>query len=54
VAYISTLAERTFVLDVPTGHRLWTYLDGKYSAGVADAGHFYRVGYNRLFALAPR
>jgi outer membrane protein assembly factor BamB len=54
VVYVSTLAERTFALDVRTGRRLWTFPDGKYSAGVADAGHFYLVGYNRLFALAPR
>jgi outer membrane protein assembly factor BamB len=54
VAYVSTLAERTFALDVRTGRRLWTFPDGKYSAGVADSGHFYLVGYDRLFALAPR
>jgi outer membrane protein assembly factor BamB len=54
VVYVSTLEERTFALDVRTGRRLWTFPDGKYSAGVADAGHFYLVGYNRLFALAPR
>ncbi|MDT7562306.1 MAG: hypothetical protein QOG76_930, partial [Pseudonocardiales bacterium] len=54
VVYVSTLAERTFALDVRTGRHLWTFPDGKYSAGVADSAHFYLVGYNRLFALAPR
>jgi outer membrane protein assembly factor BamB len=54
VVYVSTLAERTLALDVQTGRRLWSFPDGKYSAGVADAGHLYLVGYNRLFALEPR
>lgn len=54
VVYVSTLAERTFALAVRNGRLLWTFSDGKYSAGVADPTHFYLVGYNRLFALAPR
>jgi outer membrane protein assembly factor BamB len=54
VVYVSTLAERTFALDTRSGRRLWSFPDGKYCAGVADARRFYLVGYDRLFALAPR
>ena len=54
VVYVSTLAERTFALDARNGRELWSFPDGKYCAGVADATRFYLVGYDRLFALAPR
>jgi outer membrane protein assembly factor BamB len=52
VVYVSTLAERTFALTT-AGRTLWSFPDGKYSAGVADADRFYLVGYDRLFGLVP-
>lgn len=51
VVYVSTLSERTFALDVRTGRRLWSFPDGKYCAGVADARRFYLTRANRVFAL---
>ena len=54
VVYVSTLEQRTFALDVRTGRALWSFPDGKYSAGVADEERFYLTGTGRLYALTAR
>jgi outer membrane protein assembly factor BamB len=52
--YFSTLKRTTYALDATTGHRLWTFPDGKYSPIVADSERVYLAGYAKVYGLVEK
>ena len=58
VVYFATLGGKTkgttFALNVRTGKLLWSFPDGKYTPAVAEKGHFFLIGYARIYGMVER
>jgi outer membrane protein assembly factor BamB len=58
VVYFATLGGKkrgaTYALNARTGKLLWTYPDGKYTPAVAVKGHFFLIGYARIYGMVER
>jgi outer membrane protein assembly factor BamB len=58
VVYFATLGGKTkgttFALNARTGKLLWSYPDGKYTPAVAEKGHFFLIGYARIYGMVER
>ena len=58
VVYFATLGGKTkgttYALNVRTGKLLWTFPDGKYTPAVAEKGHFFLIGYARIYGMVER
>ena len=44
----------TYAVDARTGRLVWSYRDGQYSPVVADRRRLYLVGFQHVYAFAPR
>ena len=58
VVYFATLGGKTkgttYALNVRTGKLLWSFPDGKYTPAVAEKGHFFLIGYARIYGMVER
>ena len=55
IVYFATLQNTaTIGLDIRTGHRVFSFFDGKFDPVIADGKRLYLDGYRDLYALDPR
>src|SRR5256886_776406 len=55
IVYFATLQNTaTTGLDIRTGHRVFSFFDGKFDPVIADGKRLYLDGYRDLYALDPR
>jgi outer membrane protein assembly factor BamB len=58
VVYFATLGTKTkgttYAPNARTGKQLWSYPDGKYTPAVAVKGHFFLIGYARIYGMVPQ